>query len=589
MCLLARLIQSIPSPQALWVVFSRVHEIYKFQGWQGVWQGVLRERKARLADDKSGAAATRSYQEWIARDEGKLLINKRVEGDTCHQLSPLISIIMATNGQPSDQLMESMKSVIEQENRQWELLVIGAPSDVGVGGVAGLDGVLPQAGSRIKFLNLNGSQSLSELIGAALNTMSGEYFFCLKPGDVLSKQALQEVARQIIEKPGTLIFYSDEDQIDSSGQRHAPCFKSDLNPVLLSERAYFGCLTVCRTSYARNLGRQAAETWLSYQWRLALHTLDENPEEKIVHIKAILCHRRTRAAQQKRECSAPLHNLIPEPAPLVSLIIPTKNNAALLRRCLDSIDAKTEYGNYELIIVDNQSDDSETLAYLKGLATRPKFKILRYDAPFNYSAINNFAVRQANGELLCFLNNDVEVISRGWLSEMAGLALRSETGAVGAMLYFSDDTIQHAGIVLGLGACGAGGIVKNVFCGLPRGFSGQGGRLKFRQNVSAVTGACMILRRSVFEAVGGFDEVNLPVAFNDVDLCLRITDKGFRNVLTPCAELYHYESSSRGDDNTAAKRARFSNEVLYMRRRWGVRLGYDPFFPSGELSTCDWR
>lgn len=208
-------------------------------------------------------------------------------------------------------------------------------------------------------------------------------------------------------------------------------------------------------------------------------------------------------------------------------------------------------------------------------------KVLDYDAPFNYSAINNAAVRHASGEVLAFLNNDLEVINNDWLDEMVSQAMRPEIGAVGAMLYYPDDTVQHAGIVLGIGGQpGTPSVAGHAFKCAPRGSEGQRNRLRLVQNYSAVTAACMVVRRSVFEQVGGFNEAELAIAFNDVDFCLRVRAAGYRNLWTPFAELYHHESASRGLEDTPEKQARFAREVAYMRAQWGPLLDDDPAYNS---------
>ncbi len=270
---------------------------------------------------------------------------------------------------------------------------------------------------------------------------------------------------------------------------------------------------------------------------------------------------------------------LPPTPPLVSVIIPTRNRTDLLTRCIDGIYDKTLYSNCEVIIVDNQSEDQQTLNYLQRLVKERHVTVLNYTAPFNFSAINNFAVRHAHGTILGFLNNDLDVISPHWLEEMVSQALRPAIGAVGAMLYYPDDTIQHAGVILGVQ-----GVAKHAYSHLPRGDVGQMGRTRLVQNFSALTAACLVVRRSVFEEVGGFDEQHLPVAFNDVDLCLRIQEKGYRNVWTPYAELYHYESASRGYEDTLEKQKRFKREIDYMLQRWGALFeNYPKYNPNLTL------
>jgi len=270
---------------------------------------------------------------------------------------------------------------------------------------------------------------------------------------------------------------------------------------------------------------------------------------------------------------------LPAELPKVSLIIPTRDGLQLLKRCIDSILTLTDYDNYEIVIVDNQSSERETKEYLGQVVADPRVRVLAYDQPFNYSAINNYAVRETSGELLGLVNNDIEVISPGWLREMAGHAMRPEIGAVGAMLYYPDNTIQHAGVVLGLG-----GVAGHVHGGHSRGYIGQMGRAQLTQNLSAVTAACLLIRRSVFEEVEGLDE-SLRVAFNDVDFCLRVRRLGYRNLWTPLAELYHHESATRGYEDSPEKQARFVGEVQRMQMIWGDELIMDPAYSPNLTLT----
>ena len=278
---------------------------------------------------------------------------------------------------------------------------------------------------------------------------------------------------------------------------------------------------------------------------------------------------------------------IASPPPLISLIVPTHNHGALLRSCVETLTEQTDYPNRELIIVDHDSDDTETLELLDQLASKPDVEILRFSGPFNYSAINNYAVRRARGQLLGLLNNDLEVLSPTWLSEMVGLALQADVGAVGAKLLYPDLTVQHGGILLG-GGSRRDPVAGHLFHRLPRNHPGYCGRALAIQEVSAVTGACLVMRREVFEQVEGFDEVHLPVAFNDVDLCLRIREVGLRILWTPRAELIHHESASRGSDLAADALPRFTDEVRFMRRRWSAELELDPFYnPNLDPARCD--
>jgi GT2 family glycosyltransferase len=272
------------------------------------------------------------------------------------------------------------------------------------------------------------------------------------------------------------------------------------------------------------------------------------------------------------------------PLQKVSLVIPTKDQVELLKGCVSSVLARTQYEHFELVIVDNQSQHVDTQEFLKSVRSDKKVRVLRYDQPFNFSAINNHALRSIESEYVVFLNNDTEVISPDWLTSMLEFAQREDVGAVGAKLYYPNDTVQHAGVVIGLG-----GVAGHVYRGFPRSSNGDMGRLRIVQNVSAVTAACMMMRRTVFDEVGGFDE-RLSHAFNDVDLCLRMRERGYLMVFTPFAELYHHESASRGYDlETPERTARFVKEVEFMKTRWKHVLDAgDPYYnPNITLDRPD--
>jgi GT2 family glycosyltransferase len=265
---------------------------------------------------------------------------------------------------------------------------------------------------------------------------------------------------------------------------------------------------------------------------------------------------------------------LPSPQPLVSLLVPTRDKLHLLQPCVDAILKLTSYPHFELLILDNQSTCSQTLAYMHDVSKQdPRVRVLRWDAPFNYSAINNFGVANARGSVIGLVNNDIEPINPEWLEEMVRQVCRPDIGCVGAKLYYPNDTIQHAGVVLGIG--GVAGHAQKYF---NRNALGYFGRLHLAHNVSAVTGACLLVRKAVYQQVGGLDEEHLKVSFNDVDLCIKVREAGYRNLFTPYAELYHHESVSRGPNDTRAKRAVADAEAQFMRQKWGKLLDTDPCY-----------
>jgi len=271
-----------------------------------------------------------------------------------------------------------------------------------------------------------------------------------------------------------------------------------------------------------------------------------------------------------------VHFPVPVASPQVSILIPTRDRAELLDTCISGIIDRTSYRNFEILVADNGSVEESTTRLFRKLKRSSNIKILSLPGPFNYSRLNNQAALEASGEVILLLNNDVDVISPEWLTEMVSHAIRPEVGAVGAKLFYKNGTIQHAGVVLGMGW--PGGVAGHFGLGASRDDPGLFGSLALLRSVSAVTGACLAVRRELYDAVGGLDEKNLAVAFNDVDFCLRLRERGYRNVWTPFAELYHYESVSRGDDLSGEKLARFQTEIAYMRQRWGTALDEDPYW-----------
>ncbi|MFA5058709.1 MAG: glycosyltransferase family 2 protein, partial [Opitutaceae bacterium] len=430
--------------------------------------------------------------------------------------------------------------------------------------------------------------------------------------------ALYEVVALLNTRPDTDLVYSDEDKLDAGGRRREPYFKPDFEPDLFTGQNYITHLVVYRAALLRATGGFRVGLEGSQDWDLALRFLERTSPERVRHVPKVLYHWRAitgstafRAGEKAYHPEAARRALaehfarrglavelspvpgghwrvrypLPAPAPFVSLIIPTRNGGKLLRRCVDSIIEKTTYPAYEIIIVDNGSDDPELLAYLQALESRQapalqgvpperaRVQVLHDASPFNYSTLNNHAVAQARGKIVGLLNNDLEVINGGWLEEMASQAARPEIGCVGAMLYYPNGTIQHAGVVLGVG-----GVAGHAFRDYPRGTEGRFNGARLVQNYSAVTAACLVIRKSVFVEVGGLDEKELAVAYNDIDFCLKVRAAGYRNLWTPFAELYHHESASRGADDTHEKRERFRQETATMLVRWGPELKQDPAY-----------
>lgn len=499
-------------------------------------------------------------------------------------------------------------SVISQHYNNWQLCVVDlSPSDDG--GDLGIT-----QDSRINVIHCPKDSGYFEAITVGIQQVKGDYVVFVDQFDELPTHALSCVATAIVRYSEVMLFYSDEDQIDDDGIRSMPHFKPSWNPDLLLSTNYISNLCVFQTKRLR----EVVKIKCIDEYDLLLKYTADLSAEKIMHIPHVLYHSRKNFSKRTLVCSrykkgvnnsiAVLRSNIqylklsanvvtglmanscrvvwqlPEPPPLVSLIIPTRDKVEVLKKCIDAILENTTYAFYELIIVDNQSTCPNTLAYISSLSEHDdRIKILKWNHEFNYSAINNYAVEHASGSVIGLINNDVEPISSDWLTEMVAQVCRPEIGCVGAKLYYPDGTVQHAGVILGIG-----GIAGHAHKYFDQNDDGYFGRLKLIQNYSAVTGACLLVRKSVFEKVGGLNEEYLKVAFNDVDFCLRVGELGYRNLWTPYAELYHHESLSRGKDTTPAKKARFEQEKKYMKNRWGEQLKADPAYNANlSLSAED--
>lgn len=533
------------------------------------------------------------------------------------ECAPLISILVPVYDTPEPWLRRCLDSVLAQAYFNWELCVAEDASPAPH--VAAVLDEYARRDPRIRVVRRERNGHISAASNTALAMARGEFIALLDHDDELRPHALLRMAETVVADPELALVYSDEDKIDAEGKRFDPNFKPDWNPDLLRSQNYVCHLAVVRTALAREVGgfREGFEG--SQDHDLILRCSERIDARQIAHVPEILYHWRAVAGSTALGSNAKdyaaeagaravsehlarvatgttvvpanrpaglyrVHWPLPGSAPKISLIVPTRDRVDLLRTCVESILARSTYPDFEVVVVDNQSRDAATLDYLRGLDTRERVRVLHFDAPFNYSAINNWAARQCDGALLGLINNDIEVITPEWLEEMAGFAVRPDVGAVGAMLYYPDNTIQHAGVVLGIL-----GVAGHIDCGMPRGYEGHGRRALVAQNLSAVTGACLLVRREVFDEVGGLDEA-LPVAFNDIDFCLRILARGYRNVWTPFAELYHHESASRGKEDTVEKLNRFAAEVAFMQKRWGDALHEDPAYnPNLSLQSHNFR
>lgn len=552
------------------------------------------------------------YPNWIRRfDSTGARRHARSASDPGSRRSqPVISILMGVSGGDHPLLAATLRSVLTQTYPQWELCIAMA-----LDAPAAAREIITQcvAGdARARLEDHPAAQDLAGLRNAALASATGDWVTVLESGDEFAADALDCLAGVIVGQPDMEIVYSDEDCINPAGRRLNPYFKCDWNPELFLSHDLIGHLAAYRRELVLRAGGFLPDAAGAEDYDLALRCTAQVDARHIHHVPWVLYHRRVPSGDAPGPwgeryptppggivaLSAHLHRLgsaavvepgeegyrvryrLPARPPLVSLIIPTRNGLALLRQCLTSILTRTDYPVYEILVIDNGSDDPGTLEYLRQVAGDARVRVIRDPRPFNYSALNNAAARLARGELLALVNNDIEVITPGWLTEMVSHALRPEIGAVGAKLWYPNDTLQHGGVILGRGGA------WHAHSGITRDDPGYMGRAVRVQALSAVTGACLVVRKSVYERLGGLNEVDLTVAYNDVDFCLRAVESGYRNVWTPFAQLYHHESATRGTDDTEEKARRARRELDYMQQRWGQLMWEDPAYSpnlSGEF------
>lgn len=523
---------------------------------------------------------------------------------------PLISIVVPVYNTPQAFLRQMIESVQSQSYSEWELCIGNASPEN-----KELKKTLEEykKDTRIKEVEIPDNKGISQNTNRAMEIASGEWIGLLDHDDLLAPNALYEIAKAVNECPEAEVVYTDEDKVTTDLKEHfQPHLKPDFNLDLLRSNNYICHFFVVSRDLISRVGGFRPEFNGAQDYDLILRCTEQ--AKQIVHIPKILYHWRVHKASTadnpaskmyafdagKRAIEEHLERCHTKGAvehtkdlgfyrvkyevcgePLVSIIIPNKDQSEALKKCLDSICEKTSYRNYEIIIVENNSEEPETFAFYKKIAGE-RIKIVTWEGEFNYSAINNFGVRHARGDYLLLLNNDVEIINGDWMEEMLSHCQRKEVGIVGAKLYYPDNTIQHAGIIIGIG-----GVAGSIFVGLPRAFSGYLHKASIQLDLSAVTAACMLVKRSVFEQVGGLEE-KLKVAFNDVDFCLRVREKGYLVVYDPYAELYHYESKTRGAEDTKEKVRRFQTEIEYMRSHWiGLLKKGDPYY-NCNLSLTKW-
>ena len=539
---------------------------------------------------------------WTLDQEDRSAIAKQIER---LEKRPTFSIVMPVYETDPELLDEAIQSVRDQLYPDWELCIADDASKK-----PGVRTVLEKhmkADSRVKVTFREQNGHISAASNSALELATGDYIALFDHDDLLTPDALYWMATEIISHPEADILYSDEDKVDEGGRVFDPYFKPDFSPELFLSQNHLNHLGVYRRSLVEEVGGFRLGLEGSQDYDLALRILAQSSLDKVRHVPVVLYHWRVvegsvalgggeksyahdRARQaiaeylKSQEAEAEVvagfdgysHRVkpaLPSPAPKVSIIIPTRDRLDVLKLAVNGLLEKTSYPNWELIIVDNGSQRKDTLDYLTNLSEDPRIRILRDDGLFNFSRLNNRAAEIAEGPLILLLNNDVEPLVEDWLDEMVSQLYRPGIGAVGAKLYFPDGLIQHVGVTVGIG-----GVAGHFEKGLPREANGYFNRPNLIHNVTAATAACLLTTKKIYDEVEGLNEDRLSVAFNDVDFCLKIQEAGYRIVITPYAELTHYESASRGHEDSPEKIARFHGEMAYMRERWGDKLDIDPFF-----------
>ena len=529
---------------------------------------------------------------------------KEIQSKKVFQYMPKFSIVVPLYKTPEKYLRSMIDSICQQTYQNWELCL----SD-GSGKKSPIRKILEdyvQKEKRIKVKRNSHQLNISENTNKALELCTGDYIVFVDHDDLLAPNALYECVKILNRKPDIKIIYTDEDKVSMNGKKYfQPHFKPDFNRELLNSTNYFCHLLVVDKIIVDQVGMFRSEfdgaqdydfifrcTEISeeiyhipkvlYHWRMHKGSTAEKPESKMYAFEAganaIRAHydriglKNVRVVQTKY-LGVYRTKYILNRNPKVSILIPNKDHIEDLKKCINSI-KRCNYLNYEIIIIENSSRKMETIEYYKKLEKEDeRVRVVYWKGEFNYSSINNYGANYAEGEYILFLNNDTEIINCDCIEELVGVCTREDVGAVGARLYYDDDTIQHAGVVLGLG-----GIAGHIFLNTPRDQVGYFARIVTQQNYSAVTAACVMVRKQVFDEIGRFDE-KLRVAFNDVDLCLKIQEKGYLIVYNPYAELYHYESKTRGKEDSIEKLQRLNEESIIFKRRWRENLKKgDPYY-----------
>ncbi len=555
-------------------------------------------------------AASIDYSEWIARndtlsDHDRILIRDHIAS---FKNRPKISMVMLVYNTRTEYLQQAIDSVVGQLYQDWELHIVhNGPTSRDIGAVVRN---YSQKDVRIRPHSLSPNGGVCAAINTALEMATRDWIILMDPDDLLSEHALYLVAEAANSQPDAAILYSDHDHITATGQRVDPYFKPDWDYDLFLGQNYINPLCAYRGELVHRVGGIREGFGGAQYWDFAFRILEAAPDAKVHHLPFILYHRRVKdvtspqpstasaAAAAKRvvnehfrrtgraAVALPLGHAIhlrtkwelPKKRPLVSIIIPTKDQCKLLQTCIDGLLNRTDYRPLDIVIVDNGSSEPDALAFLARIQSKADVNVVHDPRPFNFSRLVNLGVAASSGEICVLLNNDVDIINPDWLDEMVSHALRPEVGAVGAKLYYPNDTLQHGGVILGVYHV-AGSIAGHAHRLLPRESRGYFSRLNLTHSLSCVTAACLATRRELYDRVFGFNEQDLAISFNDVDFCLRVRQAGYKVIWTPNAELYHYEYVSRGNPgSTPEGAARNKSERSYIRKLWGPLLDNDPYY-----------
>ncbi len=584
------------------ILMKRTVVTLKKEGFGAFWKKARNYLRRRTS--ASGLELfEKNYDKWVEKHEiTEERKEKIIEEIKDFNNRPKISIVMPVYNVEQKWLEKAIESVMAQLYENWELCLADDASTekhvkITLDQYAGKD-------VRIKVKYLEKNQGISAASNEALSMATGEFIGLLDNDDELTVDALFENVKLLNAHPDADMVYSDEDKIDIDGKRCKPHFKPDWSPDMFLSHMYTCHFGVYRKSIINKIKGFRKEYDGSQDYDLVLRFIEKT--ERIYHIPKVLYHWRIIPGSAALSTDAKSYAYVAgkkalsdymkrnridgevenglftgsfrvrrkiQGTPDISIIIPFRDKASVLKKCVHSILKKSSYKNYRIFLVNNRSKKTETFKFLEEIKRNPAINVIDYDREFNFSTINNFAVSNTESEYILFLNNDTEVISPGWIEAMIEYAQRDDVGCVGALMYYPDDTVQHGGVIIGFG-----GVAGHSHVQCRRYFSGYMGRLNVVNNLSAVTAACLMTRRSIFEEIGGFDE-NITHAFNDVDLCLKIREKNYLIVYTPYAELYHHESLSRGYEDTPEKKKRFKREVDYINMKWGKTIEKgDPYY-----------